>query len=150
MHDKIIDTLNAVRNSLIKGILPGGGVALLHASFLLDNFKVKNIDEQIGVDILKLAIKWPFLCLLENAGVVSKFYEYEVKSSDNFRIGYDLKTNKVVDMIDAGILDSYQNISSYLHDACSIGGLLLTTECMIINNKYYEPTKLKYYPKMNM
>lgn len=135
---------------MIKGILPGGGAALLHASFLLEDFKLTNPDEQIGVEILKKALKWPFRCLLENAGIEAGLYESELKAQQDFRFGFDLKTNQVVDMMDSGIIDSYQNISSYLHDATSIGGLLLTTECMIVNEKYYEPTKLKHYPKVSM
>ena len=57
IRDKLVDGLNAVRNSIIEGVSPGGGSAFVHASKVLDFFELSNLEEQAGVEILKKALR---------------------------------------------------------------------------------------------
>jgi chaperonin GroEL len=74
IRDKMADGLNALRNSIISGVSPGGGAALLHASKILDFFQLKNEEEQAGVQILKKALRMPFKKIVDNAGFEGAYF----------------------------------------------------------------------------
>ncbi|KAI5818986.1 chaperonin Cpn60/TCP-1 family [Pyronema omphalodes] len=134
--DRFVDALNATRAAVEEGILPGGGTALLKASkHALNNVKVANFDQQLGVNIVKAAITKPARTIVENAGgegsvVVGKLTD---EYADNFNMGYDSSKGEYVDMIAAGILDPFKVVRTGISDASGVASLLGTTECTIVD-----------------
>ncbi|MBD3279919.1 chaperonin GroEL [Candidatus Dojkabacteria bacterium] len=125
--DRIDDALQATRAAIEEGVVPGGGVALLEAAKVLGDVKV-NRDEGIGVEILKEALEGPFRQILTNAGVEPARIIDQVKGGK----GYDARNEKVVDMVDAGIIDPVKVTRLALENASSVAMLLLTTEAVVI------------------
>jgi chaperonin GroEL len=95
--------MNAVKNAATDGVLPGGGSALLHASFLLEGVEGDNLDETLGIKTLSKAIAEPFLALVDNTGLNSNFLASKVRETENWRFGVCLRSNKVKDLIDSGV-----------------------------------------------
>lgn len=132
--DRVDDAVCAVRASLIEGYLPGGGVALLRLSAALDDFPTLNEDQAMGVKILQRALKAPFYQIVVNGGLNPEVIESQVMvyaGEDNFKIGFDASVNKVVDMIEMGIVDPAKVTRVALQNAASIAGIFLTTEVAI-------------------
>ena len=132
--DRVDDAVCAVRASLIEGYLPGGGVALLRLSAALDEFPTLNEDQAMGVKILQRALKAPFYQIVVNGGLNPEVIESQVMvyaGEDNFKIGFDASVNKVVDMIEMGIVDPAKVTRVALQNAASIAGIFLTTEVAI-------------------
>ena len=90
VRDKLVDGLNSVRNSVLEGIIPGGGSALVHASKVLDFLEMDQIDEQVGVDILKKAIREPFRAIISNFGRDSDYFLQTLLKENDLRQGKDL------------------------------------------------------------
>lgn len=131
--DRVEDAIHATRSALQEGILPGGGIALLKASFQ-DFDEYPNEDVNLGVDILKNALNTPFIQILLNSGIDEeniKIRKIGLKSS-RFNSGWDAKEENFADMFDAGIIDPTKVVVTALKDASSIGGLILTTESIIV------------------
>lgn len=132
--DRVDDAVCAVRASIDEGYLPGGGIALLRLSAKLDDLKVDNEDQMIGVKILQKAIKAPFYNIISNAGKNPEVIEYKVldgANSDVFNIGYDASKDSIEDMIEAGVIDPCKVTRVALQNAASIAGIFLTTEVAI-------------------
>ncbi|HSP83680.1 MAG TPA: chaperonin GroEL [Gillisia sp.] len=132
--DRVDDALNATRAAIEEGIVAGGGVALVRAKAALENLKGENADEETGIQIVNKAIEAPLRTIVENAGgegsvVINKVLE----GKDNF--GYDAKTNTFVDMMTAGIIDPKKVTRIALENAASVAGMILTTECALIDIK---------------
>ena len=132
--DRVDDALNATRAAIEEGIVAGGGVALVRAKTALENLKGENADEETGIQIVNKAIEAPLRTIVENAGgegsvVINKVLE----GKDNF--GYDAKTNTFVDMMTAGIIDPKKVTRIALENAASVAGMILTTECALIDIK---------------
>lgn len=132
--DRVDDALHATRAAVEEGIVAGGGVALLRAKKVLDTIKAENADETTGVQIVSRAIEAPLRTIVENAGlegsvVVAKVYE----GKDNF--GYNAKTDEYVDMLSAGIIDPKKVTRVALENAASVSGMILTTECALVDIK---------------
>jgi len=126
---RIEDALNATRAAVEEGIVPGGGVALLRASKVLDKLKVKG-DEQFGVEILRRACEAPMRQIAENAGEDGAVVVDEaLNRKDNE--GYNALTGEWVDMFKAGIVDPTKVVRCALQNAASIAGLMLTTNTMV-------------------
>ncbi len=125
------DALHATRAAGEEGILPGGGVALLRASTILDDVakKLKG-DEKFGVAIVKAALAAPVRQIAENSGIDGSVVADEIlqKGGD---YGYNALTGEYVDMIKAGVIDPTKVVRSAIQNAASISALLLTTECMV-------------------
>lgn len=102
-YDKLIDGFNAVRNAAMRGVLPGGGAALLHASKLFEFCDYENLDEKMGGQVMAMACREPFLNILENAGIAGGVYLDQLLSTNNWRMGFDVWQHQVTDMIDAGV-----------------------------------------------
>lgn len=102
-YDKLIDGLNAVRNAVLKGVLPGGGAALLHASKLLEFCHTETLDEQMGVKVMQRALQEPFRNILENAGISPGMHLEDLMNTNDWRFGVDVRQNKIIDMIAAGV-----------------------------------------------
>src|SRR6266487_1846617 len=127
---RVEDALHATRAAVEEGIVPGGGVALIRCLSVLEGLKLKDEDEQIGVNIVKRAIEEPTRALAENAGVEGSVVVQEVKRRKGNE-GYNVATNEYEDLIKAGVVDPKKVTRAALQNASSIAGLLLTTECLI-------------------
>ncbi|GHC47840.1 chaperonin GroEL [Ulvibacter litoralis] len=136
--DRVDDALHATRAAVEEGIVAGGGVALVRAKSVLEKIATDTLDEVTGIQIVARAIEAPLRTIVENAGgegsvVVSKVME----GKKNF--GYDAKTETYVDMIKAGIIDPKKVTRIALENAASVAGMILTTECALIDIKEDAP-----------
>jgi len=132
--DRVDDALHATRAAVEEGIVAGGGVALVRAKNTLDKVKTDNADEATGVQIVNRAIEAPLRTIVENAGgegsvVIAKVIE----GKKDF--GYDAKSDAYVDMLKAGIIDPKKVTRVALENAASVAGMILTTECALIDIK---------------
>jgi chaperonin GroEL len=127
---RVEDALHATRAAVEEGIVPGGGVALIRCLPVLEALKLKDDDEQIGVNIVKRAIEEPIRALAENAGVEGSVVVQEVKRRKGNE-GYNVATNEYEDLVKAGVVDPKKVTRAALQNAASIAGLLLTTECLV-------------------
>jgi chaperonin GroEL len=126
---RIEDALNATRAAVEEGIVPGGGVALLRASKVLDGLKVKG-DQQFGVEIVRRACEAPMRQIAENAGEDGSVVVDEALSK-KANEGFNALTGEWVDMFKAGIVDPTKVVRCALQNAASIAGLMLTTNTMV-------------------
>jgi len=136
--DRVDDALNATRAAVEEGIVAGGGVALVRSINVLDKLTTENLDEVTGIKIVARAIEAPLRTIVENAGgegsvVINKVEE----GKKNF--GYDAKTDTYVDMIKAGIIDPKKVTRVALENAASVAGMILTTECALVDIKEDNP-----------
>jgi chaperonin GroEL len=132
--DRVDDALHATRAAVEEGIVAGGGVALVRAKAALLKLKGENADEETGMQIVARAIEAPLRTIVENAGgegsvVVSKVLE----GKGDF--GYDAKAEVYTDMMKAGIIDPKKVTRVALENAASVAGMILTTECALIDIK---------------
>jgi chaperonin GroEL len=136
--DRVDDALNATRAAVEEGIVAGGGVALVRAKKALEKITTENLDETTGVQIVNKAIDAPLRTIVENAGgegsvVINKVIE----GKGGF--GYDAKSETYVDMLKAGIIDPKKVTRIALENAASVAGMILTTECALIDIKEDAP-----------
>ncbi len=136
--DRVEDALHATRAAVEEGIIPGGGVAFVRAKDKLEKIKTDNLDQTTGVKIVARAIEEPLRQIAENAGaegsvVVSKIMEGEKD------FGYNAKTGEYVHMLKAGIIDPTKVTRIALENAASVAGMILTTECALVDIKEENP-----------
>ncbi|GGG90641.1 60 kDa chaperonin [Polaribacter pacificus] len=132
--DRVDDALHATRAAVEEGIVAGGGVALVRAKKVLEKLTADNLDEVTGIQIVARAIESPLRTIVENAGgegsvVINKVLE----GKKDF--GYDAKSDEYVDMLKAGIIDPKKVTRVALENAASVAGMILTTECALIDIK---------------
>jgi chaperonin GroEL len=127
---RVEDALHATRAAVEEGIVAGGGVALIRAMGVLDNVETADEDEKIGVDIVRRSVTEPLRQLCVNAALDASLIVQEVINRKD-SVGYDVSTNKYVDMLKAGIIDPTKVTRSALQNASSIAGLMLTTEVLV-------------------
>ncbi|MFT4673680.1 MAG: chaperonin GroEL [Saprospiraceae bacterium] len=137
--DRVDDALHATRAAVEEGIVAGGGVALVRAQSVLSKITTANLDETTGVQIVARAIEAPLRTIVENAGgegsvVINKVLE------GNKSFGYDAKSETYVDMLKAGIIDPKKVTRIALENAASVAGMILTTECALVDIKEDAPT----------
>jgi chaperonin GroEL len=130
--DRVDDALNATRAAVEEGIVPGGGVALLKASKVLDGFKGDNDDQEAGVAIVRRALQAPIRQISENAGVEGSIVVGKVLENASATFGFNAQTEEYVDMVQAGVIDPAKVVRTALQDAASVAGLLITTEAAIV------------------
>src|SRR4029077_9606431 len=120
------------RAAVEEGIVAGGGVALVRASNILDNFKTdsEDTDEMIGVNIVKRALEEPLRCIASNAGMEGAVVVGKVREGKDHH-GFNAATEKYEDLVAAGVIDPAKVTRTALQNAASIAGLMLTTEAMI-------------------
>ena len=129
--DRVDDALHATRAAVEEGIVPGGGIALLHALKGL-TVDTENEDQQLGVAIVKKACFAPFKAIIENAGKSAEAIYAQVENDKTSEFtGYDARNSAVCDMFTAGIIDPTKVTRTALELATSGAGILLTTECVI-------------------
>ena len=136
--DRVDDALNATRAAVEEGIVAGGGVALVRAISVLEKLNSDSLDETTGINIVAKAIEAPLRTIVENAGgegsvVINKVLE----GKKNY--GYDAKADKYVDMLEAGIIDPKKVTRVALENAASVAGMILTTECALVDIKEDTP-----------
>ncbi|MEL0183729.1 MAG: chaperonin GroEL [Flavobacteriaceae bacterium] len=136
--DRVDDALHATRAAVEEGIVAGGGVALLRSRKVLEKLTSDNLDEVTGIQIISRAIESPLRTIVENAGgegsvVVAKVLE----GKNNF--GYDAKSEKFVDLLKQGIIDPKKVTRIALENAASVAGMILTTECALVDIKEDAP-----------
>ena len=136
--DRVDDALHATRAAVEEGIVAGGGVALLRTRKVLEKITSENLDEATGIQIISRAIESPLRTIVENAGgegsvVVAKVLE----GKGNF--GYDAKSETYVDLLKQGIIDPKKVTRIALENAASVAGMILTTECALVDIKEDAP-----------
>ena len=139
--DRVDDALHATRAAVEEGIVAGGGVALLRSRKVLEKLTSENLDEVTGIQIISRAIESPLRTIVENAGgegsvVVAKVLE----GKGNF--GYDAKSENFVDLLKQGIIDPKKVTRIALENAASVAGMILTTECAIVDIKEDAPAAM--------
>lgn len=130
--DRIVDSLNATRAAVEEGVVTGGGFALMYASRCLDEFKVSNEDQQVGVQLLQRALQIPARAIVRNAGGEGSVVVGKLLEQADEQYGYDSFSGEYRNMIEAGIIDPVKVVRTALADASSVAGLLTTTECVIV------------------
>ncbi|MEP2935986.1 MAG: chaperonin GroEL [Gilvibacter sp.] len=136
--DRVDDALHATRAAVEEGIVAGGGVALVRAKSVLGKLTTDNLDETTGIQIIARAIEEPLRQIVENAGgegsvVVSKVMEGKAA------FGYNAKNDTYVDMLKVGIIDPKKVTRIALENAASVAGMILTTECALVDIKEDAP-----------
>ena len=127
LYDRVDDAVCAVRSALVEGILPGGGIALWEAEEDMPK------SEKIACAILSKALQAPIFQILENAGSKWSPYEAEVVGS-----GLDIKTGKVGNMIEMGIIDPMKVTKTALQNAVSVAVTILSTNAIVTMARTYE------------
>ena len=136
--DRVDDALHATRAAVEEGIVAGGGVALIRSRKQLDKISAVNDDELTGIQIISRALEAPLRTIVENAGgegsvVVAKILD----GKDAY--GYDAKSDKYVDLFESGIIDPKKVTRVALENAASVAGMILTTECALVDIKEDTP-----------
>lgn len=124
---RIEDAINATRAAIEEGVVAGGGLALHNAKAVLDTIKLEDVDEQIGIEILKTVLSEPLKQIAENAGEDGAV----VAANCHDGMGYNAKTGEYVDMIKSGIIDPVKVTRLALVNAASVGTMLITTEAVV-------------------
>ena len=136
--DRVDDALHSTRAAVEEGIVAGGGVALIRTKNVLEKITTENLDEVTGIQIIARAIEEPLRIIAENAGsegsvVVAKVLE----GKKDF--GFNAKTDEYVSLLKAGIIDPTKVTRIALENAASVAGMILTTECALVDIKEEAP-----------
>ncbi|MFM7386565.1 MAG: chaperonin GroEL [Bacteroidota bacterium] len=130
--DRVDDALAATRAAVEEGIVPGGGVALIRSIETLDKLKAVNEDEATGIAIVKRAAEEPLRQIIANAGGEGAIIVQKVREGkDDF--GYNARTDKFEKLYGAGVIDPTKVTRIAVENAASIASMLLTTECVIVD-----------------
>ena len=130
--DRVDDALAATRAAIEEGIVPGGGTALLRTkSAIEDTVNTLHGDEAVGASLVANSIESPIRQLCENAGVDAS---HIIRVINDKQLGYNVATDEFVDLLEAGIIDPTKVTRCALQNAGSVAGMLLTTECLIVDN----------------
>jgi len=136
--DRVDDALHATRAAVEEGIVAGGGVALIRAQNTLGKITTTNLDQTTGIQIVAKAIEAPLRTIVLNAGGEGSVVINNVlEGKKNY--GYDAKSETYVDMLKAGIIDPKKVTRIALENAASVAGMILTTECALVDIKEDTP-----------
>jgi chaperonin GroEL len=127
---RIEDALNATRAAVEEGIVAGGGVAYVQAISALNDITSDNMDERVGIDIVRRALEEPLRQIASNAGVEGSIVVEKVKTVEP-GVGFNALNGEYVNMIEAGIVDPAKVTRSALQNAASIAAMILTTETLV-------------------
>ncbi len=132
---RVEDALSATRAAVEEGIVPGGGVALINAMSALDELKMENEDAQVGVNIVRKSLEVPMRKIAQNAGkdgsVILEAVRREQAEKSNLNIGFNVLSEKFVDMVEDGVIDPAKVTRGALENAASIAAMILTTEALV-------------------
>merc|ERR1712032_521681 len=134
--DRFIDALNATRADVEEGIVPGGGKALLYCSTKLTDLaeQAPNMDQRIGIEIIQRALRTPLFTIAKNAGEEGAVIVGELLKSTEVEQGFDAQKGEYCNLVNHGIIDPTKVVRTGLVDAASVGGLLTTSEAMIVDS----------------
>jgi chaperonin GroEL len=132
---RVEDALHATRAAVEEGIVPGGGVALLQTQAALNKMNLEDPDEQVGVNIVRRALEEPIRIIAANAGAEGSIVVERVRSSKQKGFGYNAQSGEFEDLVAAGVIDPTKVARTALQNAASVAGLLLTTECVVVEEK---------------
>ena len=144
-RDRIDDALGATQAAVEEGILPGGGIALYRAAIEISAEIEKSFsndfigDEKVGASILLESCKDPFNTIILNAGKNPEVISKDLK--DEYTSGYNSRTGEYVDMLKSGIIDPAKVTRAAIENAASISGLMITTECVLMEKAIVKPTE---------
>tara|TARA_R100001079_G_scaffold100550_1_gene65078 strand:- start:6419 stop:8038 length:1620 start_codon:yes stop_codon:yes gene_type:complete len=147
--DRVEDALAATRAAIDEGIVSGGGVALMKARETLMNFTDDNPYQDEGIRIVQKVLSSPFNSIMENAGLNSEVIWNKVEEAGPDK-GYDARSEKVVDMIESGIIDPVKVTRVALEKAVSVAGTMLTTECIVTKVKTEDNKEVNPMAMMGM
>ena len=145
--DRVDDALSATRAAIAEGIVPGGGVAYIRCIKCLEGLKGDNEDETTGIEIVKRAIEEPLRQIVFNAGLEGAVIVQKVKDSEG-DYGYNARTEQFEHLFETGVIDPAKVTRVALENAASIGGMFLTTECVIAEKKEENPAPAMANPGM--
>jgi chaperonin GroEL len=128
--DRVDDALHATRAAVEEGIVPGGGVALIRARNAIKDLQGDNIDQTAGIGIILRAMEEPIRAIVTNAGYEGSVVVNEV-SKGTGSYGYNAATGEYGDLIAQGVIDPTKVTKTALVNACSVAGLVLTTDTII-------------------
>jgi len=128
---RVEDAMHATRAAVEEGIVPGGGVTFIRAQKALENFKLEEEDEQIGVNIVRRTLEEPLRLIAQNAGHEGSIVVEKVRADANPNFGFNAQTEEYEDLVKAGVIDPTKVARTALQNATSIAGLLLTTEAVV-------------------
>ena len=148
---RVEDALSATRAAIEEGVIPGGGVALVRASKVLESKDLEGLteEEKVGYRIVRRALEEPIRQISENAGVDGAIVADKCKNAEK-GVGFDANTMKWVNMVEAGIIDPVKVTRSALQNAASIAALILTTECAVTDIPAPAPAAPAAGPDMGM
>jgi chaperonin GroEL len=130
--DRVDDALHATRAAVEEGIVPGGGVAYIRSLKALEGLLAENDDERVGIDLVRRAVEEPLRQIVENAGLEGSIIVQKVKEGkDDY--GYNARTDVYENLMGAGVIDPTKVSRIALENAASIAGMLLTTECVLVD-----------------
>jgi len=153
--DRVDDALHATQAALEEGILPGGGIALLNASYHLENTvrDLTTFDQMIGISIISKSLRKPFEQILINAG----YSEMEIEEKKKYLLaeginwkGYNPLVGEYVDMLKEGIIDPTKVTRLALENAASVAGTMLITECVMVEEESKDKQQQEIDPAMFM
>ena len=129
--DRVDDDVHATKAAIEEGVVAGGGAALLYATNAINSLDTENRDQQVGVDIVRNALKAPMRQIVENAGAEGPIVVGKLLEKGEVNWGFDAQANEYKDMFQAGIIDPTKVVRTALQDAASVAGLVLTSEAMV-------------------
>ncbi len=145
--DRVDDALSATRAAIAEGIVPGGGVAYIRCTKLLEDLKGANDDETTGIHIVLRAIEEPLRQIVANAGQEGAVVVQRVKDGEG-DFGYNARTGEYENLLAAGVIDPAKATRVAPENAASIAGMFLTTECVIADKKEDNPAPAMPAPGM--
>jgi chaperonin GroEL len=131
---RVEDAMHATKAAVEEGIVPGGGVALLRSSAILESFARDaslDDDERLGVELVRRASEEPTRWIAQNAGVEGSIVTAKIKESKDKHWGFDAQSEQYGDLVKAGVIDPTKVVRTALTNAASIAALLLTTEALV-------------------
>jgi len=131
---RVEDALHATRAAVEEGIVTGGGTALLRSQAVLDTLELSDPDEMLGVQIVRRALEEPMRQIAQNAGAEGSIVVEKVRAKKEDSWGYNAATGEYGNLVKSGVIDPTKVTRTALQNAASIAGLLLTTECVIVEH----------------
>jgi chaperonin GroEL len=131
LQERVKDAVGATKAAIEEGVVPGGGVALLKASKALDAVKTNNVDEEVGVKIIRNALQQPLRWLAKNSGEDDGWVVRQILANKDVSYGFNAQTLEFGDMLKMGILDPVKVTRTALQNAASVASMILTTEALV-------------------
>ena len=136
--DRVDDALHATRAAVEEGIVAGGGVSFIRAIESIEKMKGSNEDEATGIAIVRRALEEPLRQISANCGIEGSVVVQKVRDGKN-DFGYNARTDVYENLIAAGVIDPTKVVRVALENAASVGGMILTTECVLADIKEDKP-----------